>query len=129
VGQIGDTIAVVRGPSGYRLLDPAPRFEYANETSFVTDEGALRELRITVLEAGDVDEIVLSTDGLRLKILDLAAAAPYQPFFEDLSLYARTPAATSDAIRVFLEKIPDQTGDDKSLVMAVRDIDPTGDAA
>jgi hypothetical protein len=122
VGQIGDTIVVVRRAGVYETVDPAPRFEYANETAFVTASDAEAQLRLRVMEVEDVDEVFLSTDGLRLKILDdLASARPYTPFFTDVGGYARTPGATSVAIGDWLARLADQTGDDKTLVVAVRD--------
>jgi Protein phosphatase 2C len=121
IGQIGDTIAVTGGGSSYQTAAPAPRGEYVNETTFITAAGALDELRITVLPAAEVDSVFLSTDGLRFKILDdLAAASPFTPFFEDLTAYARSPDATLDAVRRFLAGLDDQSGDDKTLLAAVK---------
>jgi hypothetical protein len=120
IGQIGDTIAVAGHQGRYETVAPAPRLEYVNETTFVTEPGALAELRVTVRPAAEVDTVFLSTDGLRFKILDLAAGTPFAPFFEDLAAYARSPEATPDALRRFLAGLDDQTGDDKTLVAAVR---------
>jgi hypothetical protein len=124
VGQVGDTIVVVRRRDGaYETVNPAPRGEYVNETIFITEDRAVAGARITVLPAAAVDAVFLSTDGLRFKILDdLAATAPFQPFFDDLSAYVRSPDATADAIGRFLSGLTDdQTGDDKTLVAAVCD--------
>lgn len=120
IGQIGDTIAVVGHQGRYETVAPAPRLEYVNETTFITEDGALEELRVTVRPVTEVDTVFLSTDGLRFKILDLAAGTPFAPFFDDLAAYARSPRATQDALRRFLAGLDDQTGDDKTLVAAVR---------
>jgi hypothetical protein len=121
IAQIGDTIAVVGGPSGYLSVAPAPQFEYANETVFVTQHDFTDHLRLETFPAGGVDEVYLSTDGLRYKILDdLAKSVPYEPFFADLGTYARTPGADPGSIEKFLTAVDDQTGDDLSLVVAVR---------
>lgn len=121
VGQVGDTIAVVGGPGGYRTVAPAEQHEYANETVFVTHDDMAAHLRIDLVPAEGVDEVFLSTDGLRYKILDnLQEAVPYEPFFADLAAYARGPDATPAAIARFLEAVDDQTGDDLTLVAAVR---------
>ena len=121
IAQIGDTIAVVGQGGEFQAVDPAPRFEYANETVFLTAPGAVATARIVVHPADGVDEVFLSTDGLRLKITDdLALGTPYQPFFADVAAYVRSPAADPDAIREFLLNLDDQTGDDKTLVAAVR---------
>lgn len=121
IGQVGDTIAVTGTAGQYETVAPAPRGEYVNETTFITEPGALDELRITIRPAAGVDTVFLSTDGLRFKILDnLAAATPFLPFFEDLAAYARSPSATPDAVRRFLAELDDQSGDDKTVVAAVR---------
>src|SRR6516162_4463797 len=89
VGQIGDTIAVAGHAGSYQAVAPAPRAEYVNETAFLTGPDALGELRIEVTPAARADTVFLATDGLRFKILDdLATAAPFAPFFEDLTAFA-----------------------------------------
>jgi hypothetical protein len=121
IGQIGDTIAVTGLGEKYQTVAPAPRAEYVNETTFVTGQHALAQLRITVKPVSEVDAVFLATDGLRFKILDdLAASTPFAPFFGDLAAYARSPLATGDAVRRFLAEVDDQSGDDKTLVAAVR---------
>jgi Protein phosphatase 2C len=121
IGQVGDTIAVIGHQGRYKTVMPAPPSEYVNETVFVTDDDYGGELRITVLKASDVDAVFLSTDGLRFKILaDLATAEPFDPFFEDLQEYVRLPGSDERAIRSFLERLSDQSGDDKTLLSAVR---------
>lgn len=121
IGQVGDTIAVVGSRGEFRTLAPALHGEYVNETTFVTDEGAIDQLRISVEPIDAVDAVFLSTDGLRFKILaDLGTAAPFSPFFEDLATYTRSAEAEPDEIRRFLASLDDQSGDDKSLIAAVR---------
>ncbi len=123
VGQVGDTLVVVASRGTYQTVAPPPSAEYVNETTFVTEERALDLARMSVLPAADIDAVFLSTDGLRFKILDdLAAAVPFAPFFDDVTAYVRAPDASADAIRAFLAGLrDDQTGDDKTLVAAVRD--------
>jgi hypothetical protein len=121
IGQVGDTIAVVGGPGGYASIAPAPQFEYAHETVFVTHDDFADHLRIETLPADGVDEVYLSTDGLRYKILDnLAKSVPFEPFFADVGTYARSESAAPESIERFLSAVDDQTGDDLSLVIAVR---------
>ena len=121
VGQIGDTIAVAGRAGSYQTLTPAPRAEYVNETAFLTGPDALGELRINVTPAARADTVFLATDGLRFKILDdLTTAAPFTPFFEDLAAFARSSQASDDAVRAFLADLDDQSGDDKTLLAAVR---------
>ena len=121
IGQVGDTIVVIGGPDGYRTVAPDEPNEYANETVFLTHDEFAAHLRIDTVPAAAVNEIFLSTDGLRYKILDnLRDAIPYEPFFADLATYARNAGATPEAIARFLESVDDQTGDDLTLVAAVR---------
>jgi hypothetical protein len=121
VGQIGDTIAVLGLGERYETVAPAPRGEYLNETTFITEQRALGQLRVTVRPVTEVDAVFLATDGLRFKILDdLAASTPYAPFFGDVAAYARSGQATGNAVRRFLADVDDQSGDDKTLVAAVR---------
>jgi hypothetical protein len=122
VGQVGDTIAVVRSCTGqFRTLAPAPRGEYVNEADFITDQSGPEKLRVDVLPGDEVDAIVLSTDGLQFKILaDLRTGAPFAPFFEDLVTYAISTESSADGIRRFLVGVDDQSGDDKTLIAAVQ---------
>jgi serine/threonine protein phosphatase PrpC len=121
IGQIGDTIAVVGRGGRYETVAPAAHGEYVNETTFITEPGALDQARITAYPAAEVDAVFLSTDGLRFKVLDnLAAGTPFTPFFEDLAAYVRSPRASEDAVGKFLTGVDDQSGDDKTLVAAVR---------
>ena len=121
VGQIGDTIAVLGRKGEYRTIAPAPRFEYVNETSFVTDDTAMEQLRVTLEPIADVDSVFLCTDGLRFKVLsNLATADPFVPFFEDLTAYVESAEASVNEIHRFLTALDDQSGDDKTLVAAVR---------
>jgi hypothetical protein len=121
IGQVGDTVAVVGGPGGYATIAPAPHSEYANETVFVTHADYADHLRVQTLPAEGIDEVFLSTDGLRYKILDdLAESVPYEPFFADVGTYTRSPGAAAESIERFLTSVDDQTGDDLTLAVAVR---------
>lgn len=130
VGQIGDSIAILGHDGRYETLAPEPAAEYVNETTFITDRHALGRARYTVRPADEVDAIFLSTDGLRFKILaDLGTATPFVPFFEDVEAYLQSHEPSTDALRQFLSGLDDQSGDDKTLVAAVRvsspsDLDP-----
>ena len=122
VAQIGDTIAVVGGAGDYRTVSPPPRFEYANETDFLTRSTYANKLRLDVIPAGDLDLVVLSTDGMRYKLLgNVKTFEPYAPFFEDVKAYAQQPDVVPESVGRFLDRIDhDQTRDDKTLAVAVR---------
>ena len=132
VGQIGDGIAVHGAGEAVEAVAVAQRREHVNETVFLTTPGALTEhLRTFTACADAVDALALTTDGLRYQVLDdVAAGRPFAPFFQAAWAYARRADATQDAVTAFLDEISDdhgdQSGDDKTLVLAVRD--PSGTA-
>ena len=121
IAQIGDGVAVVERASGkIESVAVAERFEYANEVVFLTAPSALAHLKIFTATDDPVRNVALSTDGLRYKVLDdLQASQPFEQFFHDSWNYARSEPATSAAIEAFLREVDDQTGDDKTLVLAV----------
>jgi hypothetical protein len=123
VGQVGDTIVVLQLIDGsYVRPSPPEAFEYVNETVFVTDDAAVDHLRVDSYPAETVQGIALSTDGLRFKILgNLATNEPFVPFFEDVFAYVGTEGSNDAAVGRFLSGLNDQSGDDKTLVIGVRD--------
>ncbi|MFC4055377.1 PP2C family serine/threonine-protein phosphatase [Actinomadura syzygii] len=119
-GQIGDGIVAVEQGGGARSAAVTARGEYANETVFLTSRDAMDALAVERFPASEVTGVALSTDGLRSVILDDPAAGNlYEPFFTDLWSYARRESAAADGLRAFLSDVPDGTGDDKTLVVAV----------
>jgi protein phosphatase 2C-like protein len=123
VGQVGDGIAVHGAGDAVEAVAVGQRHEHVNETVFLTSPGALSEhLRTFAADADAVDALALTTDGLRYQVLDAVQAnQPFAPFFHAAWAYARRADATADAVTAFLDEIEDQSGDDKTLVLAVRD--------
>ena len=122
VGQVGDTIVVVRDVGGaLRAIAPAEKFEYANETAFLSAGSWRDHLRGERLPSSSISGVALSTDGLRFKILDdLTEGTPFVPFFEDVFVWFDSGVATPDAVARFIDGLDDQSGDDKTLVVAAR---------
>lgn len=122
VGQLGDGLVFVReDDQDTRVVQPSDRGEYINETTFLTSPDWTDELRATTLPGAAVNSIALSTDGLQFEILsDVQTAAPYAPFFKDVFSWADSEDADSDSLVAFIERLDDQTGDDKTLLIAVR---------
>ncbi len=122
VGQVGDCFVFMRSGGTVSVIAPAPKAEYANLTTFLTSQNWQADYRFTDLSDDDVDGWLMTTDGLRLKILGSTdPPMPFEPFFEDTFAYCATEGATSDALSRFLtDLVDDQTGDDKTLVAAVR---------
>lgn len=127
IAQVGDGVAAVEYVGGaVEVVAVAERFEYANEVVFLTAADALEHVKVFV-SSEPVRSVALTTDGLRYKVLeDLAATRPYEPFFRESWEYARSETASSPAIEAFLLEVDDQTGDDKTLLLAVTDF--AGDA-
>ncbi len=123
IGQVGDGIAVHGTGDTVEAVAVGERPEHVNETAFLTTRGALPEhLRTFTIGADAVDALALTTDGLRYQVLDdVPATRPFAPFFQAAWEYARDPRATAAAVTAFLDEIEDQSGDDKTLVLAVRD--------
>jgi len=132
-GQVGDGIAVLGSDDGsVRAVAKSDRFEYANETVFLTSHDALEaHLQCEVVDLNEIESIALSTDGLRFKVLDdLQSGKPYAPFFVSAWEYAHTEGASGKQISEFLANVDDdQSGDDKTLVLAVRSLVPDDGAA
>ncbi|MGV1003698.1 MAG: PP2C family serine/threonine-protein phosphatase [Candidatus Nanopelagicales bacterium] len=120
--QIGDGYVFLADSHQIRAVSPEPAGGYVNETNFLTAENWMSRVRTDLLDVRGVTGIALSTDGLRYKIVaDLATGEPFGPFFEDVFDYARRDHATSAALGRFLLALPnDQSGDDKTLVAAIR---------
>jgi hypothetical protein len=127
IGQVGDGIAVHGAGGAVEAVAIAEHSEHVNETVFLTSPGALTDhLRTFSTSADGVDALALTTDGLRYQVLDdVQACRPFAPFFQAAWAYARRADAEPDAITAFLDEISgdegDQSGDDKTLVLAVRD--------
>ncbi len=130
VGQVGDGIAVHGAGDAVEVVAVGERPEHVNETVFLTTPGALSDhLRTFCVSAEAVDALALTTDGLRYQVLDdVPAHRPFAPFFREAWAYARRPDATPEAVTAFLDEIEDQSGDDKTLVLAVRDRSGTAPA-
>lgn len=122
VGQVGDGFVVVQRGDGLDIAVPAPEREYLNETTFLSSAGWEGELRLDSFDAGGVDAVALSTDGLQLVALDLAAAAPHPGFFAPLFSWAAGDEPSDAELAAFLasERVAERTDDDVTLALVVR---------
>jgi serine/threonine protein phosphatase PrpC len=128
VAQLGDG-AVVAGesPDKLFLVNLAQRGEYANETFFLTQEDALEQVQVSVVEKA-VNLLAVMSDGLTRLAMQLPAQEPYLPFFQPLFSFAAHAHEEEQAAGHLLEflsseRVCDRTDDDKSLVLAVRMLD------
>ena len=121
VGQVGDGFVVVQRGEHLDVAVPAPEREYINETTFLSSAGWEDELRFDTLDASDVDAVALSTDGLQLVALDLAAGTPHPGFFAPLfSWAAEDPTDAELAAFLASERVAERTDDDVTLALVVR---------
>ncbi|MEQ4719386.1 PP2C family serine/threonine-protein phosphatase [Nonomuraea sp. B19D2] len=121
-GQIGDGITVLRSRSNGLMSVSRDRGEYSEFTTFITDNISLPKVHLLVRPLQDVDAFALCSDGLRMLITTNASTGqPYEPFFADAFELVQQ-GATTENITEFLSTVNDRTGDDKSLVIGVRDI-------
>jgi hypothetical protein len=124
-GSLGDGALVAESEGALRLVSAPPqRGEYANETHFLTQEGALERVQIAHT-AGGTSALAATTDGLLRLALRLPDYAPHAPFFGPLFAFAREASdleAAQTELGVFLdsERVNARSDDDKTLVLAVR---------
>lgn len=116
-GQIGDGVIVAEHAGQVESLLIERKHDYANITSFLQSENAFDEsFRIAVRP--EVTAFALSTDGMSYKITDMATGQAFEPFFRDSWRHVRS-GARADQFAALLRGIEDdQTGDDKTMVLA-----------
>ncbi len=130
VGQIGDGVVVAGEGEQLFSVTHLQRGEYANETHFLTQPGALEQLFIEVIEH-PVRELAVMSDGLIRLALKMPEQEPFVPFFRPLfrvttaigqpgGALDRTEAARQLSSFLSSERVNARTDDDKSLVLAVR---------
>lgn len=124
--QIGDGAICFRLPAedSFRFVFWPSKGEYANVTSFVTDETAQQELEFDSLEGSPAD-VALFSDGLERLALDFSVGEAHTKFFAGFFPYLyREPAGhlieIEEKLRDFLcsERVNSKTDDDKTLVLA-----------
>lgn len=126
VGQIGDGAVIAAGEdSSLFTATRLQRGEYANETHFLTETGALEQLVVAVFERR-VLRLAVMSDGLIRLALKMPTQEPHAPFFQPLFGFAggiTDAAKASGQLAEFLssERVNARTDDDKSLVLAVRE--------
>ncbi|KUI25572.1 hypothetical protein AU196_22410 [Mycobacterium sp. IS-1742] len=117
-GQIGDGVIAAELPDGrIGSLLIEEKDGYANTTSFLQSDRAFDE-SFRTLSVNGVTAFALSTDGMSYKITDIGTGEAYEPFFRDSWQHVRA-GARADQFAALLRGITDdQTGDDKTMVLA-----------
>jgi hypothetical protein len=128
VGQLGDGAVVARGADGLlNTVTTSQRGEYANETFFLTQEQALEQVAIQVINL-PVQALAVMSDGLTRLALKRPNNEPHPPFFKPLFAFVETWAPSNDgaqaseALAAFLAspRVCERTDDDKALLLALR---------
>lgn len=127
-GQIGDGAIVTSDTSGEWSTQFWPqRGTYANQTFFVTDDGARQQLKFAI-GLYRFHEVAIFTDGLERMLLDFGERRAHAPAFEKILQPLRNSAGVgqvetlSVALSNYLSSPPvtSRTDDDATLIVATR---------
>lgn len=116
-GQIGDGIMASESAGRVTTLLIEPKDEYANTTWFLQSERAFDESFRTTTQTG-VTAFALSTDGMSYKITNISTGEAYEPFFRGSWEHVRNGASAANFEALLGGIEDDQTGDDKTMVLA-----------
>lgn len=117
MGQIGDGIIASEtdGTIATHLIEE--KDEYANTTWFIHSDEAFEKSFRTSAQVGTT-AFGLSTDGMSYKITDIVTGEPFEPFFKGAWQRVRSGAGAADFAALLRGIEDDQTGDDKTMVLA-----------
>ncbi|MBN3458858.1 protein phosphatase 2C domain-containing protein [Mycobacterium sp. DSM 3803] len=117
LGQIGDGIIASEtdGAIATHLIEA--KDEYANVTWFIHSDEAFDKSFRTSAHVG-ATAFALSTDGMSYKITDIVTGEPFEPFFKGAWQRVRSGAGAADFAALLRGIEDDQTGDDKTMVLA-----------
>lgn len=115
--QIGDGVIAIESGGEIRTVLPEAKQGYANTTWFLQSKDAFSESFRAYVDR-DTTAFALSTDGMTYKVTHVNSGEAYRPFFESSWKNVRN-GGDSTRLAAMLHNIPDdQTGDDKTLVVA-----------
>jgi len=123
VAQIGDGAAVMMDESGTLMALTQPQQgEYANQTTFLTSEGAIAQAEIS-LQPIPAQGIALFSDGLQRLALQMPEGTPHNGFFSPLFQFINQDLELDGAnaqLQDFLTspRVSQRTDDDLTLVLA-----------
>ncbi len=122
--QVGDGAIVVKCDGDYRVVFWPQRGEYANTTTFVTQEDCANDACFESHESV-VHDLAMFTDGIQMVALSYAQKAAHSPFFAALFEQLRSVAdahVLTVPMRLYLNSnvINQRTDDDKTLILAAR---------
>lgn len=116
-GQIGDGVIASMSDNIVATHLIEDKSDYVNATCFIQSEGAFDRAFRTSAHTG-MTALALSTDGLSYKITNVTTGEPYEPFFTGSWRNLHSGARAADLAALLRGIEDDQTGDDKTLVLA-----------
>jgi hypothetical protein len=123
--QVGDGGIAVDTGQGLEVPIEPMGGEYANMTSFVTDDNAISVLKTKDYSVAAV-KIAVFSDGLQRLALNMAENTAYEPFFSPFfNVLAKSTPDQEDELQAALMRflgsaaVNDRTDDDKTLALAV----------
>lgn len=119
-GQIGDGIIASERDGVITTHLREEKNEYANATWFLQSDRAFEESFRASAHRG-LTAFALSTDGMAYKITNVVTGDPYEPFFTGSWQNVRSGFSAADLTAALRGIKDDQTGDDKTIVLAARD--------
>ncbi|MCC5897226.1 MAG: protein phosphatase 2C domain-containing protein [Phormidium sp. BM_Day4_Bin.17] len=123
VAQIGDGAAVMIDETGtLTALSQPQQGEYANQTTFLTSEGAIAQAEIFIYPIAP-QGIALFSDGLQRLALEMPQGTPHERFFSPLFQFIQQDsdeAGANEQLQGFLTspRVSQRTDDDLTLVLA-----------
>ena len=117
LGQIGDGIIATESDDVIATHLIEEKDEYANATWFIHSDEAFEKSFRSSAHIG-ATAFALSTDGMSYKITDIVTGEPFEPFFKGAWKRVRSGAGAADFAALLRGIEDDQTGDDKTMVLA-----------
>lgn len=125
--HLGDGVAAVSTAQGESRVSLPENGEYVNQTWFITSPDWREHLRITPL-SGSITQITLMSDGVQPFAMNKGSTQLFAPFIDPVVRYLREVPEEqgTEALRHTLSdpRIDAITGDDKTLLIGLRDDDP-----
>lgn len=123
VAHIGDGAVVgIKADNQLEVISRPSKGEFANETVFLTSDGALQDLRVFVSKTR-YDGVAFFTDGLEPVAMHGPESVAYPGFWTPLFDYFRIPGRSETDLEQFLrtDRLDAAVDDDRTLVLATRE--------
>jgi len=118
--QIGDGIIAAENGGEITTVLIEDKSDYANATWFLQSKDAF-DVSFRIAVRRDLTAFALSTDGMSYKITNITTGEAYEPFFKGAWQNVRSGARAGEFAALLRGIQDDQTGDDKTMILAVLD--------